>query len=99
MTVDKDIKYGWCITKPTDELKELVKAKCRTGCFKLERKKTYKDGTPKVTTTGSDGKEKTISRVKQGTRKYVCPKCQTIIRATREVNVICGDCDLTMEQP
>ena len=26
------------------------------------------------------------------TRKYICPKCGTSIRATKEVRVICGDC-------
>ena len=98
LLVVKDLKYGYCITKPSDEFIRLVKTKCRAGCFKLERQKTYKDGTPKVTTTGSDGKEKTISRTKQATRKYICPGsgCKTIVRATKEVNIICGDCNLTM---
>ena len=30
--------------------------------------------------------------------KYVCPCCGTIIRATREVNVICGDCGEPFER-
>ena len=29
--------------------------------------------------------------------KYVCPKCGAIIRATKLVNVICGDCDAAFE--
>lgn len=29
--------------------------------------------------------------------KYVCPKCGAIIRATRLVNVVCGDCDAAFE--
>ncbi len=29
--------------------------------------------------------------------KYVCPVCGTIIRATRQVNVKCGDCDVAFE--
>jgi len=98
LTVEKSDKYGYCITKPTPEFTELVMKKCRAGCFKLERMKTYRDGSPKVTTTGSDGKEKTVSRVKQSTRKYVCPNCGIIVRATREVNIVCGDCDATMEK-
>ena len=35
---------------------------------------------------------------KQSTRKYVCPKCGCIIRATREVNVLCGDCGVAFEK-
>jgi hypothetical protein len=31
---------------------------------------------------------------RSSTRIYVCPQCQTIIRATREVNVRCEDCDV-----
>ena len=30
--------------------------------------------------------------------KYVCPKCGAIIRATKQVNVICGDCNVPFEQ-
>lgn len=99
LTVEKDLKYGFCVTKPTPEFTALVKKHCRAGCFKLERQKTYRDGTPKTTTTGTDGKEKTITRTKQSSRKYICPKCGVIVRATKEVNIICGDCDVTMETP
>lgn len=31
-------------------------------------------------------------------RKYVCPMCGLIIRATKEVNVICGDCGCEFEE-
>ncbi len=30
------------------------------------------------------------------TRKYTCPVCGQSIRATKEVNVICGDCMVKM---
>ena len=30
------------------------------------------------------------------TRKYVCPTCGMSVRATREVNIKCGDCDIQM---
>ncbi len=30
--------------------------------------------------------------------KYVCHGCGTIIRATREVNVVCGDCGEAFER-
>lgn len=29
--------------------------------------------------------------------KYVCPKCGAIIRATKLVNVVCGDCKVAFE--
>lgn len=94
LIVEKSEKYGFCITKPTDKLIEYVKENCRVGCFKLERMKTYRDGTPK-TTIGKDGKETTVSRTKQSMRKYKCPSCGLIIRASKDITgkLMCVDCN------
>lgn len=35
---------------------------------------------------------------KQSSRKYVCPCCGAIVRATKELNIICGDCEVPFEQ-
>ncbi len=41
----------------------------------------------------TDGIERNKKKEKKGSvRKYVCPRCHGIIRASRQVNVICGDC-------
>jgi len=96
LIVLKDPKYGFCVTKPSEDFTALVKKHCRAGCFKLERMKTYRDGTPKITVTGSDGKEKTVTRTRQSSRKYTCPECGLIVRATKEANIICGDCGKSM---
>jgi len=95
LIVEKNDKYGYCITKPGEELKEIVKNNVRAGCFKLERMKTYRDGTPKTTTKGEDGREKTTSRTKQSMRKYCCPSCGLIIRASKDVSgkIMCIDCN------
>ena len=95
LIVDKSEKSGFCITTPSPELKEFVKANTRAGCFKLERMKTYRDGTPKTTTKGADGKEKMTSRTKQSMRKYGCPECGLIVRASKDVTgkLMCIDCD------
>lgn len=37
-------------------------------------------------------KQKSDGQRKQSSRKYVCPSCQTIVRATSDVNILCGDC-------
>ncbi len=34
---------------------------------------------------------------KQSSRKYVCPCCGLIIRATKEVKVMCMECDMPLE--
>lgn len=43
-------------------------------------------------TTAEKGKGKSSS-----TRKYTCPCCGQSVRATKAVNIICGDCMQTME--
>ena len=32
------------------------------------------------------------------TRKYVCPLCGQSVRATKQVNIICADCDAPMQE-
>ena len=77
LIVERDEKYGWTKTTLNDEAKDFVSA-MENKKFHLQRK-----GSPKI-----PGAEKT----KQSTRKYICPLCGCIIRATKEVNIICGDC-------
>lgn len=31
-------------------------------------------------------------------RKYICPDCETSVRATKAVNVVCGDCNRKMQE-
>lgn len=42
--------------------------------------------------------ENGIKQKKSSTRKYVCPCCGMSVRATKVVNIKCGDCDITMRQ-
>lgn len=83
LTVGKDAKYGWAVTILNDEAKAFV-ASFQDKKFELHRKSF-----PKI-----PGAAKT----KQSTRKYVCPMCGTIIRATKEVHVVCGDCEVEFEE-
>ena len=46
-----------------------------------------------TTTTIKGGR----STSKNRSIKYVCPKCGASIRATKLVNVVCGDCDVAFE--
>ena len=46
----------------------------------------------------SEAEETGSKKSKNRSIKYVCPCCGTIIRATREVNVICGDCGEPFER-
>lgn len=83
LTVEKDAKYGWTKTSLNDEAKAFVDG-MQDKKFELHRKSL-----PKI-----PGAAKT----KQSSRKYVCPVCGCIIRATKEVHVICGDCNVEFEE-
>ncbi len=48
------------------------------------------EGKLKITKTG-------IKPKSSSTRKYICPECGMSVRATRMVNLKCGDCNLTMQ--
>lgn len=80
LQVEKNDKYGWSTTTLTPESLKYIKT-LKENKNKLHRIKPIK-------------KEK--QKKKQSMRKYICPICETIIRATKEVNVICGDCNVQM---
>lgn len=85
-------KYGWSRTEPGealidfilehDELKEIEM--CRINPYAVAV------GVGAHANNGTD----TIQTVKPAShsRRYECPCCHTVIRATKIVNIICGDC-------
>lgn len=97
--IEKDNRYGWTVTTLTDDT-----AAWLTEQPGMEDITASRQTLLEVTTTSDDGSEETTT-VKGGRQtsknrsiKYVCPECGTIIRATREVNVVCGDCRAPFEQ-
>lgn len=87
-------RYGWTLTEPTEELIDYI---IRQGWTEVEMNRGS-EWTPPPSAGGKagaggipagDGEDKPK---KSSTRKYVCPCCGQSIRATKAVNVICGDC-------
>lgn len=83
LNVEKDAKYGWTKTSLNDEAKAFVD-NLQDKKFELYRKRF-----PKIPSA---------AKTKQSSRKYICPVCDCIIRATKEVHVICGDCNVEFEE-
>lgn len=92
--IEKHEKYGWTLTTPTEELLEYIISQ---GWEDLQMSRGYglsawkPTGTPKTgdgasTDTGDTEKKKSSSR------KYVCPCCGLIVRATKVVRVMCMEC-------
>ena len=84
--IEKHPKYGWTVTTLAPEAEAwIISALGDTG---IHASRLQIEGGSK------GGSTKSINR----SIKYVCPCCGTIIRATREVNVICGDCGEPFER-
>ena len=79
LTVEKGSKYGWHITTLAPATLTFVQSLNKQG-FSLVR--------PKI--NAMKGAKSSGS----SSRKYVCPGCGLIIRATKEVHVICAECEL-----
>ncbi len=78
LIVENSGKYGYCSTKLNEEAQSYISSMKDTK-FEIFRK-----AIPKIKSKSA----------KQSSRKYVCPICGTIIRATKEVHVNCGDCEV-----
>ena len=88
--------YGWSITTPGDELLQL----CLDNDLRDIRLSRLDGFTvPKLgggSQGGSSAAGGSTTPRKSSTRKYVCPCCGMIIRATREVKVQCMDCEVQL---
>ena len=82
LIVTKDEKYGYCKTTLNDFGLDFVERE-KSDCFKLVR--------TKMADTEKTEKKKSSSK------KYICPDCGAIVRATKEVRIICADCDVEFE--
>lgn len=94
LIISRHEKYGWTITEPSESTLEFC-IKYGLEDIELVRQTSFSFGG--VTGTGNRGTTTPIQppKKKGNSRKWVCPKCGCIIRSTRTVNVICGDCNET----
>lgn len=94
LIVTKTEKYGWAHTAPSDTLIEWI---LDHDIEEIRINRTEPTGIRVVggNTAASGGLKPTGSNPNSHSRKYLCPCCGNSVRATKQVNVICGDC---MEQ-
>lgn len=89
--ITKHEKYGFTISEPTEETIRF----CLDYGFddiKISRKSPYYTvGTTTTTTPTSTNTPKV--RKPSSTRKYICPCCGNSFRATKQINVLCMDCN------
>lgn len=95
LQIDFDPRIGWSITSPTEALVDFIVAQGWQDIC-MGRMDGYITGKPgRGTSSGTN--EPTKTKKPSSTRKYVCPKCKMSVRATREVNLLCGDCMMKLE--
>lgn len=93
LIISYDSRIGWSVTEPSDALIDFILEQGWSD-IKMGRIDGY---TARGTGRGPAGgitpppPPKTSS-----TRKLICPKCGQSVRATRTVNILCGDCLLPM---
>lgn len=99
--IEKDERYGWTITSPTDELLEYILDK---GWGDIDMGRGF-GWVPKDTGKGNSGsgaagkpvRDSEKGKPKGNSRRYVCPGCGLIARTTKDAKLTCGSCELEME--
>ena len=88
-------KYGWTITSPSEELLDFIIFQGWQD-IQMTEGLTWADMCGTGTASKGPGNNQTGAsrppKAKSSTRRWVCPKCGTIIRSTKDVRVICADC-------
>lgn len=98
LSISYNNSIGWSVTELNNDGRKFVKSlDIDENAFTLSRQLNCFDA-GSGNGSGSDGSTSTPPATKptQSSRKYVCPVCGTIVRATKEVNIVCGDCDEIM---
>jgi rubrerythrin len=82
LIIDRHPKYGWTLTKLNPDTEEFIKTLDTTefGLYRVKFHKAEATGTSK----------------KSSSRKYICPSCGMSVRATKEVKIMCMECEEQM---
>lgn len=82
--IDKAPTIGWSVTEPTEEFINFVESiKVEKELFNFFRKISMKIPSEKAPS--------------KKTTKYTCPGCDEAVRGPLGLNILCKDCNLTME--
>lgn len=79
--IEYDKRIGWSVTQPSETLIAFV----------------HDQGWNGINFSRNGGVAEAKPKKKSSTRKYTCPICGQSVRATKTVNIICGDCMCAME--
>ena len=96
LIISYDGTIGWSITEPSDQLLEFI---IEQGWCDIQMNRIEWQYIP--TGAGADNKTGAVTPTTTGkpshTRKYQCPCCGNSVRATKQVNIMCIDCNMQMK--
>lgn len=100
IAIEHHEKYGWTLTSPTDELLEYILLQ---GWEEIEMNRGIHWGIGGSTGGKAAGGSGGVPEDKQkpkgsNSRKYVCPCCGAIVRATRDLEIMCKPCMVDFEK-
>lgn len=105
LIIGYDKAIGWSLTSLSEETRKFIKGIADEKIFEVGRAHSLlmdrKGGNGEDGEDGEDGEGKIgidgEPIKKSSTRRYVCPNCHTIVRATKDVHIICGVCHADFE--
>lgn len=90
--VERNDRYGFQITSELSA-SEIIGNRRLLHCLASMRSMIFPEEISSQLSS-TDNKHQTTPY--PNARRYVCPKCGTIVRATKKVNILCGDCNIAM---
>ncbi len=96
LIVTRSEKYGFAHTAPADSLLEWLLSHDELREIEICRTSPVCASIGVGTHSSNSGSITIGANPNSHSRRYICPCCHTIIRATKTVNIICGDCMKTM---
>lgn len=94
LQVEHSDKYGWSHTFPTETLLDFVIKNGLTDILINRNEFSSYQITGKGTHSGTGITPPTVKP--SSSRKYICPCCNTSVRATKTVRISCLDCNVQM---
>lgn len=92
LTVEKHPTYGYCITAPSDMLLEWLLEHDELREIEICRTSPGYAAVGVGTHSANGSTVAPPCATNSHHRRYVCPCCHTVIRATKRVNIVCADC-------
>ncbi len=94
LSIGYDPRIGWSVTEPTEALCDYI---IEQGWTDINMNRIEWASAPRGTGSGS-ATGTTPPAKPSHTRKYICPCCGNSVRATKEVHILCMDCNAPMVQ-